>query len=162
MLICGGEEIIFIAMKSVTAPSSAAEIIADPMRFLRELRREIPDFNYEAASAVADALAEEEMLGEMASFRKAVTGVDNTIFISTKSGVRHGPLIKVAINPPTHVSPSGETASITFEGEVTAGKISADAQRQANQFIELNRKALTDYWEERISTDELRQQLKAI
>jgi hypothetical protein len=122
----------------------------------------VPDFDYRAAAALADALAEEEMLGEMASFRKAVTGVDNTIFVSTKSGVRHGPRIKLAVNPATHVSPSGDTASVNFDGEVTAGQLPSDLLRQAQRFIELNRQTLLDYWEERISTDELRQRLKRI
>jgi hypothetical protein len=153
-------------MKSVSIPSSAAEIVADPAAFLRALRsgnaEPIPDFNYQAAAALADAVTEEEMLGEMASFRKEVTGVDNTIFVSTKSGVRHGPRIKVAINPSTHVSPSGDTASVTFDGEVAAGKLSPHVLRQAGRFIELNRQALLDCWEERISTDESRRQLKSI
>jgi Domain of unknown function (DUF4160) len=147
---------------TATSPSSSAEVIADPAAFLKAVRATVPDFGYEAAAAVADALAEEEMLGEMASFKKAVTGVDNTIFISTKSGVRHGPRIKVAVNPPTHFSPSGDTASVDFDGEVTAGKVSQHALRQAQKFIELNRQALLDYWEERISTDELAQRLKSI
>lgn len=152
-----------IPMKmTATVPSSAAEVVADPHALLRAIRADVPDFDYRAAAALADALAEEEMLGEMASFRSAVTGVDNTIFISTKAGVRHGPRVKVAINPPLHLNAGGETASVAFDGTVAAGNVPAWLLRQVQAFIELNRAALTEYWEERISTDELQQQLRSI
>ena len=53
--------------------------------------------------ALADQLAEEELLEHMASFRKDATGLDNTIWISPKAKgrTRHAACIKVAINPPT-------------------------------------------------------------
>ena len=146
---------------TATVPSSAAEVVADPAAFLKAVREAVPDFDYCAAAALADALAEEEMLGEMASFGSAVTGVDNTIFISTKVGVRHGPRIKVAINPAKHLNPGGETASVTFEGNVAAGDVPSWLLKQVQKFIELNRAVLVEYWELRISTDELQQQLRS-
>jgi hypothetical protein len=73
---------------TATIPSSAAEPVADPAAFLRAVRAgdhvAVPDFDYRAAAALADALAEEELLEEIVSYRKDVTGVDNTIFISPK------------------------------------------------------------------------------
>jgi hypothetical protein len=100
---------------TVIIPSSAAEVVADPAAFLKAVREgkaaAIPDFDYEAAAALADVLAEEEMLGEMATFREATTGIHNTIFLSTKEGVRHGPRIKVTINPPTHLKCASRVGS---------------------------------------------------
>jgi Domain of unknown function (DUF4160) len=151
-----------MSMKMTIFPSSAAEIAADPTAFLRAIRADVPDFDYRAAAALADALAEEEMLDEMASFRSAVTGVGNTLFISTKAGVRHGPRVKVAINPPTHLNAGGETASVTFDGTVSAGNVPASLLKEVQEFIELNRTVLVDYWEQRISTDELQERLKSI
>ena len=48
---------------------------------------------------------EDELLEEAASFRKAVTGVDNTVFILPKGNTRHAPRIKVAIDPPDSLDP---------------------------------------------------------
>ena len=59
--------------------------------------------------AFADELAERELVEEMVSSRKDVTGVDHTVFISPKGHVRHGPRIKVAIDPPDRIDPRGET-----------------------------------------------------
>src|SRR5258708_6437157 len=72
---------------------------------------------------ISDELAEMEMLGDMASFPREDTGVDNTIFISTKIGVRHAPRIKLAIDPPDSFSPGRVTASIAIDsGAVVAGE----------------------------------------
>jgi hypothetical protein len=53
----------------------------------------------------------------------------------------------------------GETASVTFDGTVVAGDISAPLLEQVRQFITLNRAALLEYWEQQISTDELQDRL---
>jgi hypothetical protein len=62
--------------------------MADPQRFLDEMRRgriiNRTDLGYIIAPTaeivgLADELAEEELLEEMVSYRKDVTGVDNTI-----------------------------------------------------------------------------------
>ena len=72
----------------------------------------------------------------MPSFRKDATGVDNTIWISTKGKGRHEKRVKVAIAPPDALSPyGGTTASVAFTGEVVAGDIgSSKLLRQVRQF----------------------------
>lgn len=148
---------------TASVPSSAAEIVADPARFLEAVRRDVPDFDYPAAAALADALAEEELLSEMVSYRKAVTGIENTIFISPKGHTQHGPRVKVAINPPDSVDPRGETASIAIpSGALMAGKIPVALHKRVQEFVHLNRDVLLDYWEYRIDTDELRRRLVSI
>ncbi len=42
----------------------------------------------------------------MLAYRKNVTGVDNTLFISPKVHARHAARIKVAIDPPHTVNPT--------------------------------------------------------
>jgi hypothetical protein len=149
---------------TANVPSSAAEVVSDPAAFLRAVRSAVPDFDYQAAAALADALAEEELLEEMVSYRKAVTGVENTIFISPKGNTQHAARIKLAIDPPDAIDPRGETASIAIaDGAVAAGKVApAPLLKSVQRFIELNRAALLDYWEYRIDTEELRQRLKSI
>src|SRR5260370_17826910 len=47
---------------------------------------------------ISDELAERELLEEMVSYRKDITSVDNTFFISPRSKTRQTSLIKLAIN----------------------------------------------------------------
>ena len=154
---------VFPMNATVTIPSSAAEVVADPAEFLRALRAGVPDFDYRAAAALADALADEELLAEMVSYRKDVTGVDNTVFISPKGNAQHAARIKLAIDPAGSIDPRSKTASVAIaDGAVMAGEVPAALLKAAQRFIDLNRAALLDYWEYRIDTEELRQRLVSI
>jgi hypothetical protein len=156
---------------SVTEVSSVV-LANDPGRLATAIEQrqilDVSDRDYvlaprEAIAELADALAEEELLEEMVSYRKKVTGVDNTIFISPKGNTRHGPRIKVAVDPTDSVDPRGKTASIAIaDGAVVAGEIPRPELDQARKFIVLNRDVLLDYWDYKIDTDELRLRLKSI
>jgi hypothetical protein len=115
---------------------------------------------------ISDKLAERELLGDMVSYRKKVTGVDNTVFISQKAYARHAARIKIAIEPPDSVNVTGKQVSISINsGKVVAGdkaKVPAALLKQVERFIELNRPALLDYWNAKISTGELHERLKAV
>jgi hypothetical protein len=112
---------------------------------------------------LSEQLAEEEELtADIVSYRKNITGLDNTVFISVKFP-RHGPRIKVAIDPPTHVDPAGNNASVSIDdGRLVAGDLPARTLEQVRHFININRAVLMDYWEKRIDTDELRQRLRQV
>jgi hypothetical protein len=152
--------------------SSSNEIMADPARLIEAMRAgsiiNIPDLDYTIAPTtalanLAEERAEEELLEEMVSYRKDVTGVANTIFISPKGNTRHAPRIKVAIDPPLSVDPRSKTASVAIaDGTVVAGEVPPTLLDQARRFIDVNRDVLLDYWEYRIDTDELRRRLKPI
>jgi hypothetical protein len=126
----------------------------------------LTDVRLDDIFALADELAEEKQLEHMVTYRKNVTGVDNTVFISPKVHARHAAWVKVAINPPDTISPTSETISVSiYDGSVVAGNtssVTATLLDQVRQFIALNKDALIDYWEERIDADELRQRLKSI
>jgi hypothetical protein len=153
-------------------PSSSADIMADPQRLLDEMRRghiiNLADLGYMIAPTaeivgLADALAEEELLEEMVSYRRDVTGVDHTIFISPKGNTRHAPRIKLAIDPPDSLDPRGKTASVAIgDGAVMAGEIPPRLLEQVRRFIDANREVLVDYWEYRIDTEALRRRLKSV
>ena len=107
--------------------------------------------------------AENELLEEMLSYRKNVTGVTNTIFISPKGNTRHAARIKLAIDPPDSVDPRGNVASIAIaDGAIVAGDVSPALLEQVQRFIDVNRAVLLDYWEYRIDTDTLRRRLKSV
>ena len=112
----------------------------------------------------ADALAEKELVEEMVSYRKDVTGIDHTVFISPKGHTRHGARIKLAIDPPDSVDPRGKTASIAVnDAKLVAGeKVPPVLLDQVRRFIELNRGVLVDYWEYRIDTEQLRRRITPI
>lgn len=101
-------------------------------------------------------------LEEMVSYRKNVTGIDHTLFISPKGNARHAPRVKVAIDPPDSLDPHSETASISFSGKVVTGDIDPELLRQIRRFIQQNHKTLVDYWFYRIDTHQLQQRLKAV
>ncbi|MBV8752582.1 MAG: DUF4160 domain-containing protein [Hyphomicrobiales bacterium] len=153
-------------------PSSSADIIADPQRFLDEMRKgriiNLTDLGYVIAPAteiagLADELAEEQLIEEMVSYRKNVTGVNNTLFISPKGNTRHGPRIKLAIDPPDSIDPRGNVASIAIDhGTVVAGEVPPALLEEVRRFIDANRAVLLDYWEYRIDTETLRRRLKSV
>ena len=105
-----------------------------------------------------------EDLDEMVSYRRNVTGVDHTVFISPRGNSRHAPRIKIAIDPPNSLDPRSETASMDlYTGIVLAGTIpDPRVLEQARKFLLLNRQVLLDYWNYKIDTDELRQRLRSI
>jgi hypothetical protein len=118
----------------------------------------------EMVAIIADAptIPGEEIVADMVSYRKNVTGLDNTIFISVKFA-QHAPRIKVAVDPPTHIDPFGNSASVSIhDGGVVAGTLPGHVEESVHNFIALNREALLDYWEKRIDTDELRRRLSPV
>ena len=157
---------------TIVIPSSSAEIVADPQRFLDEMRRgriiNLTDLGYMVTPTaeivgLADQLAEEELLQEMVSYRKNVTGIDNTIFISPKGNTRHAARIKLAIDPQDSIDPRGKTASVAVgDGTVVVGDIPAQLLEQVRRFMDANREVLLDYWEYRIDTEALRRRLKSV
>jgi hypothetical protein len=117
----------------------------------------------EDVHALADELAEEELLEHMASFRKDTTGVDNTIWISPKGRTRHAACIKVAIDPPDSLNVISQTTAVAaHDGSVAEGQIPIPILRQVQEFVNLNRDVIFDYWEERIDTRQLDRRLRPI
>src|SRR6516162_9957589 len=147
---------------SITIRSSSQEVLKDLVLLRRELDAghavALTDLGavlarIEDIHALADQLAEEELLEHMASFRKDATGVDNTIWVFPEGRTRHTARIKVAINPPDTLNATSETASVAIhDGSVAEGRISSHILRQVQEFVKINREVLTDYWEERIDT----------
>jgi hypothetical protein len=101
-------------------------------------------------------------LEEMVSFRKNVTGISHTIFISPRGGARHGPRVKVAIDPPDTLNPQGKIATVIVDGGGTIGDIDPQLADQVRRFIEINRETLLDYWHYRIDGRELDRRLKSL
>jgi hypothetical protein len=157
-------------------PSSLALLLRPPcwpiLRFLvsqnppahpREpVADDVAGFRSSGGTKLVTLLDTDDDLQEMVSYRKNVTGVAHTVFISPKGNARHAPRVKIAIDPPDSLDPRSETASIGLDGHVVAGEVEPELLRQAQRFVALNRQALSEYWHYRIDTDELRQRLQSI
>jgi hypothetical protein len=91
--------------------------------------------------------------------RKDRTGVDNTVFVSTKGYARHAPRIKIAIDPPDSLNAAAKTASMAIHA---GAHMAPDLVEQVKRFIEQNRAALLDYWDNKIDTPELIERLRSI
>jgi hypothetical protein len=151
-------------LDTVARVSGTGGFVAD-IDLLREINANgVAPGELTAVIEALDAQAETEMLGDLSSYPSRETGVDNTIFVSTKIGVRHGPRIKLAVDPPDSLSPGCVNASIAIDsGEVVAGiKPDAKVLKQAREWIALNRDALLDYWHCRISTPDFGERMKPI
>jgi hypothetical protein len=113
----------------------------------------------------ADELAEMELLEEMGSYEKRDTGIDNVVYISPRGRTRHAARIKVAIDPPDSFNPGPGTkqASIAIhDGSVTGEQVPPGLYQQLRDFIDLNRQTLLDYWDYRISTTTMEEQLRPV
>jgi hypothetical protein len=109
----------------------------------------------------ADELAERELAGHMVSLPKYVTGVDNTIFVSTKGYGRHAPRIKIAIDPPNSFNETCINASMAIHNfSITGAYVPPWLVEQAKAFIERNRDLLLDYWNGEFDTGELFKRLR--
>jgi hypothetical protein len=72
----------------------------------------------------------------MSSLRRDETGVDNTIFVSTKGRARHAPRIKIAIDPPDSFNATSKTASMAFHDySVTGAYVPPRLVEQATRFM---------------------------
>jgi hypothetical protein len=109
----------------------------------------------------AEELAERELAGHMTSLRKKYTGVDNTIFVSTKGYGRHAPRIKIAIDPPDSFNEACESASMAIHDfNIRGAYVAPRIVEQAKQFIERNRDVLLGYWNGEFDTGELFERLR--
>lgn len=105
----------------------------------------------------------DEWIASMVSLRSRHTGLDNTVFVSAKFP-GHRPRVKVAVDPPTHIDHHGRSASVAIDtGELLAGEsLPPKVLARVREWLDINRDALLDYWEERIDTAELLERLRKL
>ena len=102
----------------------------------------------------------DEEAADMVSLRFDKTGVDNTVFVSTKGYAQHAPRIKIAVDPPHSFNATSRSASMAIHDySMTGHYVAPHVVEQAKRFIDRNRQALLDYWECRIDTSDLIERL---
>jgi hypothetical protein len=112
-------------------------------------------------TSLIDALEEQEHLYAMAVLTTATTGIDNTVYMIPVPEGRHGPRLKVMLDPPRAKRRGGKEATVPFDSD-TVPPVEAELEKQLRTFIELNRLVLLAYWEGELATDEFIAQLRSI
>jgi hypothetical protein len=148
--------------KTTVIPSSSAEIIANPRRFLDEIRAGNSVYLSDMGRMVALAEADDEA-ADLVFLCSERTGIDGTIFISTKGYAQHAPRIKIAVDPPDTFNAASKSASMAIhEYSMSGAYLAPQIVEQAKHFIDLNREALLDYWDCKIDTAQLIERLKRV
>jgi hypothetical protein len=153
---------------------STAQIVEDPKAFVGLLRERaivnISDVGYtvapttEAGGRLPDdlheLLMEAEEAEDMASVRRDISGIANTIFIS---GGRHAARIKVAIDPPDSLNAWGKNTSVALHDYSIQGQnLPAALFEDVKAFIDLNREVLLAFWNCEIDTRQALDRLRSI
>ena len=138
-----------------------AEALVDEIKALPpDMAAEVEDF-VELLRARALKEQEQDLAGFMVSLRKEITGVDNTIFVSTKGFGRHAPCIKIAIDPPDSFNETSTSTSMAIHDFSLTGAYAPPwLVEQTKAFIEQNRAALLGYWNGEFDTSELLRRLE--
>ena len=142
------------------------------MKHIKIFDEFIEDQNYETIDELLQTVYSDEMLLEMANISQNTTGLDVIIWVqtnNTQSTVKHNlPRIKfqnntatkIQINELIPISISENPEILLKNNDFNKIKISQAQINAVKQWIVKNKEILTDYWEEKITTDELFQKLK--
>lgn len=132
----------------------------------------IEDQNYETIEELLQTVYTDEMLLEMANISQSTTGLDVIIWVQTNNtqstGKHNLPRIKfqnntatkIQINELIPISISDDPKILLKNNDLNKIKISQTQINGIKQWIMKNKEILIDYWEEKITTDELFHKLK--
>lgn len=132
----------------------------------------VEDQNYETIKELLQTVYTDEMLLEMANISQSTTGLDVIIWVQTNNtqstGKHNLPRIKfqnntatkIQINELIPISISDDPKILLKNNDLNKIKISQTQINGIKQWIMKNKEILIDYWEEKITTDELFQKLK--
>ena len=134
----------------------------------------VEDQNYETIEELLQTVYTDEMLLEMATISQNTTGLDVIIWVQTNNtqstGKHNLPRIKfqnntatkIQINELIPISISDDPKILLKNNDLNKIKISQTQINGIKQWIMKNKEILIDYWEEKITTDELFQKLKVV
>lgn len=133
----------------------------------------VEDQNYETMEELLQTVYTDEMLLGMATISQNTTGLDVIIWVQTNNtqstGKHNLPRIKfqnntttkIQINELIPISISDNPKILLKNNDLDKIKISQTQINGIKQWIIKNKEILIDYWEEKITTDELFQKLKS-
>ena len=142
------------------------------MEYIKKFDEYIEDQNYETIDELLQTVYPDEMLLEMANISQNTTGLDVIVWVQTintqSTGKHNLPRIKfqnntvtkIQINELTPISISDNPEILLKNNDLNKIKISQAQINEVKQWIVKNQEILIDYWQEKITTDELFQKLK--
>jgi hypothetical protein len=105
----------------------------------------------------------EDNFFEMANLFPADTGLPMVVWASERGGARHDVRVKVNQAHGTRILPgSFAVVAVRPAPRLVAGNLSPADLGVVSEWIRLNEAALVNYWEYRISTSQLIQQLRRL
>jgi hypothetical protein len=106
---------------------------------------------------------EADALFEMANLFPRTTGLPMTVWVSPRGNARHDTRVKVNMTHGDQMNIANTAVvGVRPAPQLIAGSLSPDDERAVFEWVSLNSAALVAYWEGRIDTIELGQQLKRI
>ena len=142
------------------------------MKHIKIFDEFIEDQNYETIDELLQTVYTDEMLLEMANISQNTTGLDVIIWVQTNNTQSTGKhnlprikfqnntAIKIQINELIPISISDNPKILLKNNDLNKIKISQAQINAVKLWIVKNKEILIDYWEEKITTDELFQKLK--
>ncbi len=142
------------------------------MKNIKQFDEFIEEQNYETINELLRTVYTDEMLLEMANISQNTTGLDVIIWVQTNNtqspGKHNLPQIKfqnntstkIQINELIPISISDNPEILLKNNDLNKIKISQAQINEVKQWIVKNQEILIDYWQEKITTDELFQKLK--
>src|SRR5271165_3222703 len=107
--------------------------------------------------------AETDDLFEMANLFPRTTGLPMTVWVSFRGNARHDVRVKVNMTHGNQMNPANTAVvGVGPSPRVIAGHLSPDDQQAVFEWASLNTVALVAFWEGRIDTIELGQQLRPL
>ena len=100
---------------------------------------------------------------ETANYEPADTGLRQMVWASQKTGVPHGPRVKLSVDANSPNREGSISISVSREPEVAAGDARGFSSRdleRAKRFVVLNHEAPVDLWEERINFKEFERRMR--
>ena len=113
-------------------------------------------------NAAASRLFAAEEHWRLASLGAGKTGLPFIVWISSGQGVRHAARVKVA-REMSDLPDNMTTVSIASPATIHDGPpLAASDLRKLEDWINLNREALLDYWNCKLATDEVMERLRGV
>jgi hypothetical protein len=96
------------------------------------------------------------MNDEMSNFWSKDTGLPVVIWVSVKTGAKHGARIKISHNK-KWIAGDDFSLTISDNPKIVSGECKLDSKplELIKKYIKLNKRVLIEYWNEKISTADL-------
>jgi hypothetical protein len=109
-----------------------------------------------------DAVGSEDIFA-MTNLSPRMTGLPVSVWVSPRGHARHDVHIKVNMTHGRQMNiDNTAVVAVRPSPRVVAGRLGSDDQRVVAEWIALNARAIIDYWDQKLDTDEFLPRLKRL